>query len=64
MTKYLEIGFGNRWFMRTAFEADNGTEHEVKGWVRPIVPLVLFAGILNIIVIVACMYPCWLDCSL
>lgn len=38
MTKYLEIGFGNSWFMRTEFEADDGTEYEVKGWVRPIVP--------------------------
>lgn len=38
MTKYLEIGFGNRWVMRTEFEASDGTEYEVKGWVRPIVP--------------------------
>ncbi|MFC3927848.1 DUF3977 family protein [Streptococcus caprae] len=38
MTKYFEIGFGNRWFMRTEFETSDGTEYEVKGWVRPIAP--------------------------
>lgn len=45
MTKYLEIGFGNRWFMRTEFEDDDGTEHEVKGWVRPIVPQSIYLRI-------------------
>lgn len=38
MTKYLEIGFGNRWFMRTEFEDKDETGYEVKGWVKPVKP--------------------------
>lgn len=36
MTKYIEIGFGNRWFIRTEFEDDSGHEWETKGVVGPI----------------------------
>ncbi|MFU1792567.1 DUF3977 family protein [Paenibacillus azoreducens] len=35
MKKYIEIGFGNRWFIRTELENDDGTETEIKGIVRP-----------------------------
>lgn len=31
MTKYIEIGFGNRWFIRTEFEKADGSEYEIKG---------------------------------
>lgn len=37
--RYLEIGFGNRWWMRTEIEQPDGTEHEVRGWVGPIKPV-------------------------
>jgi len=31
MKKYIEIGFGNTWFVRTEIEDDNGDETEHKG---------------------------------
>ncbi|OOE12713.1 DUF3977 family protein [Fictibacillus arsenicus] len=34
--KFIEFGFGNRWFVRTETELNNGTEFEEKGIVRPI----------------------------
>lgn len=34
--KYLEIGLGNRWLIRTEYEDLSGTEYEVKGWQGPI----------------------------
>lgn len=36
MTKYIEIGFGNRWFIRTEFEDGSGHEWETRGVVGPI----------------------------
>ena len=36
MKKYIEIGLGNRWLIRTEFEREDGTEYEVKGWSRPL----------------------------
>ncbi|WJH36603.1 DUF3977 family protein [Paenibacillus sp. CC-CFT747] len=33
--KYMEIGFGNRWFLRTELEEEDGTEREIKGIHRP-----------------------------
>lgn len=36
MIRYLEIGFGNRWFLRTETEFADGTESEVRGWKLPI----------------------------
>lgn len=38
VTKYLEIGFGNTWWLRTEIEQPDGTEVEVKGWLGPIRP--------------------------
>lgn len=35
MKKYTEIGFGNQWFIRTEFEHEDGSESEIKGFVRP-----------------------------
>ena len=35
MKKYIEIGLGNRWLIRTEFEREDGTEYESKGWARP-----------------------------
>ncbi|CAH1211525.1 hypothetical protein PAECIP111890_03749 [Paenibacillus sp. JJ-223] len=35
MKKYMEIGFGNRWFIRTEFEHEDGTESEQKGFTAP-----------------------------
>lgn len=35
MRKYIEIGIGNRWFVRTEIEHADGTETEAKGIVRP-----------------------------
>ncbi|MEJ8302756.1 DUF3977 family protein [Saccharibacillus sacchari] len=35
MRKYIEIGIGNRWFVRTETEHADGTETESKGIVRP-----------------------------
>ena len=34
--KYIELGFGNTWAVRTETELDDGTEFEQKGIVRPI----------------------------
>jgi Protein of unknown function (DUF3977) len=34
--KFIEFGFGNRWFVRTETELNNGTEFEEKGIVLPI----------------------------
>lgn len=34
--KYIEFGLGNKWFIRTETEIDDGTEYEEKGIVRPI----------------------------
>ncbi|WP_226536715.1 DUF3977 family protein [Fictibacillus halophilus] len=34
--KFIEFGFGNRWFVRTETELNNGTEFEGKGIVLPI----------------------------
>ena len=31
MKKYIEIGFGNTWFVRTESEDENGVETEHKG---------------------------------
>lgn len=38
MKKFLEVGFGNTWFLRTEIEQADGTEVEVKGWLGPIRP--------------------------
>ena len=35
MKKFREIGYGNRWFIRTEFEHEDGTEIEVKGFTKP-----------------------------
>lgn len=35
MKKYVEIGLGNRWLVRTELEHEDGTETEVKGIARP-----------------------------
>ncbi|WP_243522113.1 DUF3977 family protein [Bacillus pseudomycoides] len=34
--KYIEVGIGNRWFIRTETEREDGTEFEQKGIVKPI----------------------------
>ncbi|MEC1178060.1 DUF3977 family protein [Metasolibacillus meyeri] len=34
--KYIELGFGNRWFVRTEFEQSDGMEYEKKGIVGPV----------------------------
>lgn len=34
--KFIEIGIGNKWFIRTEIELSDGKEFEVKGVVRPI----------------------------
>ena len=34
--KYIEVGIGNRWFIRTETEREDGTEFEQKGVVKPI----------------------------
>ncbi|WP_189020836.1 DUF3977 family protein [Paenibacillus marchantiophytorum] len=34
--KYIEFGLGNRWFIRTETELDNGTECEEKGIIGPV----------------------------
>jgi len=36
--KFVEIGFGNRWFIRTEIEDSNGNEREYKGIIKPIQP--------------------------
>ncbi len=38
MKKYIEFGFGNRWFVRTEFEKADGTEYEIKGIAGKIKP--------------------------
>lgn len=38
MKKYIEMGIGNTWFVRTEFENENGTEYEVRGIAGPIKP--------------------------
>lgn len=35
MKKFIEIGIGNTWFVRTEMEHEDGTETEVKGIARP-----------------------------
>lgn len=35
MKKYIEIGFGNTWFIRTELEQEDGTETEIKGIYSP-----------------------------
>ncbi|MFD2701215.1 DUF3977 family protein [Paenibacillus shunpengii] len=35
MKKFTEIGIGNRWFIRTEFEHEDGSESEIKGFTRP-----------------------------
>ncbi|GGG68730.1 DUF3977 family protein [Paenibacillus radicis (ex Gao et al. 2016)] len=35
--KYIEVGIGNTWLVRTETELADGTEFEQKGIVRPIV---------------------------
>ncbi|RCX21533.1 uncharacterized protein DUF3977 [Fontibacillus phaseoli] len=35
MKKYIEIGIGNTWFVRTELENEDGTETEIKGIVKP-----------------------------
>ncbi|KGE18420.1 hypothetical protein PWYN_28365 [Paenibacillus wynnii] len=37
MKKYIEIGFGNTWFIRTEIEEEDGTEREIKGFIKPFV---------------------------
>ncbi|OWA33545.1 hypothetical protein B9G55_19480 [Saccharibacillus sp. O16] len=34
--KFIEIGIGNKWLVRTETELSDGTEFETKGVVRPI----------------------------
>lgn len=38
MKKYIEMGIGNTWFVRTEFENEDGTEYEVRGVAGPIKP--------------------------
>lgn len=35
MKKYIEIGYGNRWFVRTEVEEEDGTEREFRGIIKP-----------------------------
>ncbi|MFB5761638.1 DUF3977 family protein [Paenibacillus medicaginis] len=35
MKKYVEFGIGNKWFVRTEFEGDDGHEIEHKGIFMP-----------------------------
>ncbi|MED4017734.1 DUF3977 family protein [Sutcliffiella cohnii] len=35
--RYIEFGVGNRWLIRTETELEDGTEHEERGIVRPII---------------------------
>lgn len=34
LKKYIEIGYGNRWFIRTEVEHPDGTETEIRGIVK------------------------------
>jgi len=43
--KFVEIGFGNRWFIRTEIEDSNGTEMEFKGVIKPIRPRSIYIRI-------------------
>lgn len=36
LKKYVEVGYGNKWFIRTEIEYPDGTEIEVKGIDKPI----------------------------
>ena len=36
MMKYVELGLGNTWFLRTETELEDGTEFEGKGIVWPL----------------------------
>ncbi|MCF6137826.1 DUF3977 family protein [Pseudalkalibacillus berkeleyi] len=40
--KYIELGVGNKWFVRTETELSDGSEYEVKGIVGPIKCLSLY----------------------
>jgi len=35
LKKYIEIGYGNRWFVRTEIENKDGTETEIRGIITP-----------------------------
>ncbi|WP_223066340.1 DUF3977 family protein [Paenibacillus caui] len=35
MKKYIEVGYGNRWLIRTEIENPDGTEAEFKGIIKP-----------------------------
>ena len=35
MKKYIEVGYGNTWLVRTEIEEVDGTEREIKGLVKP-----------------------------
>lgn len=35
MNKYIEIGIGNKWWIRTELEHEDGSETEVRGISRP-----------------------------
>lgn len=35
MKKFIEIGIGNKWIVRTELEHEDGTETEMKGIVKP-----------------------------
>ncbi|WP_160036851.1 DUF3977 family protein [Paenibacillus sp. An7] len=35
MKKYTKIGIGNTWFVRTEIEHDDGSESEMKGFIKP-----------------------------
>jgi hypothetical protein len=35
LKKYIEIGVGNTWLIRTEIEHEDGTETEMKGIVKP-----------------------------
>jgi len=35
LKEYIEIGYGNRWFVRTEIEEENGTEREFRGIIKP-----------------------------
>ena len=45
MKKYIEIGIGNRWLVRTEIEHEDGTETEVRGIARPFTCKTLYVRI-------------------
>ncbi|MDQ0221590.1 DUF3977 family protein [Streptococcus moroccensis] len=47
MKRNIEIGFGNRYFVRTEFERPDGTEYEVKGFRLDSVPIRLFTRLVR-----------------